>query len=718
MRSAERTAGSPPATASAIFLVSVLLAANLAIVGPRTLYTANATEFAASYWSVLWMLVVATAAITVVLVVLQCATPRRVRSRAVVLVFSLAVLAWIQGNWLVGNFGLLDGDALDFDAEAGGAARDTVLWIGGIVVAQLFHRALAPHVRAIAGIFLAVQLLALPFDLESRDRSSTAPAPALIADDAIFEFSSGTNIVLLILDNSTSDTLSKFIDQDREAYAEAFSGFTVYADNLGAFPWTQYSVPAMLGAQPFDNRVPSDDYMSDSLKNETITGPLLEAGWRVDWISAWPLFCAEGLYTNCFSIPRPYTTPELRRAQLAAQLLDLSLFRHAPYPLKPVVYRGGSWIAQAALWREFDAPVFTSSAVAFFRDFTKRAFVGRSEPTFKILHTAGGHLPAVVDADCNEVPKRSYTNANYEQLMRCSLKQTRALFDQLRKIGVYDEALIVVAGDHGSKHGALGRGSHGLDPVHLSRARPLLAVKWPSSEPGLRVSDAPVSILDIAPTIAASAGVATAGPGRNLADLEGRAVSARQHAIYVQRRGTPGGFVERFERYTVAPGSLQPTAWKFDSVVFSPVVDLPAREITVGDEGFSDHFSFLGWGGVARTADGTPFLPAFGPRASFFVTLPRGRDAELELRLRAPAEFRPQTIEAMVGGVVVATLHVREEGFADHAIAIPGRLVRDRVTAVELRAANSQRSARGRRPSAFELERIRVRGSETGGRPD
>jgi hypothetical protein len=689
-------------------LVSALLAANLAIVGPRTLYAANSSEFAASYWSVLWLLAIVALGLTAALTLLQWLLPRRARSRALVFVFSLAVLAWLQGNWFLGNFGLLDGDQLDFSADATSRIRDALMWLSGIAAAQIFHRALRARVALIAGIFLVLQLVALPLDWGAGE-GSDAEALSLVAEDEIFEFSTGTNIVLLILDTVTSDTFAQFVDREAESYDAAFSGFEFFSDTTGAFPFTKYSLPVMLGATAYDNRTPIDDYMSVALQRDAITGPLMEAGYKVDWVSAWPLFCIEGRYSNCYSIPRPYASPELLRLQMAAQLLDLSLFRHSPYGFKQAIYRDGRWLAQAVLWREGEAPEFVSSAAAFFDEYSDRIYIGRDSATLKILHAGGGHGPFVLDADCNVLPSGAYSRANYEEQIRCSMKQTRALLDRLRELDLYDRSLIVVAGDHGASFGARAIGTHGLSTARLSRSRPLLAVKWPGSSGGLRRSDAPASLEDIAPTIAAVAGIDVMLPGRDLATLARGEKRRRGYGLYVLRDGQAGGFLERVERYAVGPESRRPESWIFRETVFSPEIRLDAREITAGEPSSSGYFSYLGWGSPMQEADGTAFVPANGPIATIFAELPDGDPVELEARLRVRRWALPQTIEVLVDGVAVEELRIEHSEFSDYVIRLRGERARKRVTAIGFRAANSQSAESIGAVSAFDLARIRWR---------
>jgi len=76
-------------------------------------------------------------------------------------------------------------------------------------------------------------------------------------------------------------------------------------------------------------------------------------------------------------------------------------------------------------------------------------------------------------------------------------------------------SLVIITSDHGEGLGQHGFWSHGMNLYDESLRVPLL-VRWPGAESPSPVFHGPVSLMDLAPTILAAAGLATAG------DLEGR----------------------------------------------------------------------------------------------------------------------------------------------------------------------------------------------------
>ena len=104
--------------------------------------------------------------------------------------------------------------------------------------------------------------------------------------------------------------------------------------------------------------------------------------------------------------------------------------------------------------------------------------------------------------------------------------QLGRVFETLREVNLFDEALIVIVADHGELLGERGRYSHSysLDP-ELTWV-PLL-VKWPAQRRRVDVDEL-VSHVDLFPTIAAAAGFTTSA-------TDGRLFSRQSLALLEER---------------------------------------------------------------------------------------------------------------------------------------------------------------------------------------
>ena len=141
---------------------------------------------------------------------------------------------------------------------------------------------------------------------------------------------------------------------------------------------------------------------------------------------------------------------------------------------------------------------------------------------FKFYTLLGAHTPVKTDRHMQEV-EETLTD-RYEQLLGYFFVLDE-MFDRMKEQGVYDNATIVVLGDHG------------MEPV----ASPAFLVKYPGEQSGaMRRSSAPVELLDLRATCAYGAGLDPAPFGTPAHEWEGVTDRDRRMINYVYRQ--PNGF--------------------------------------------------------------------------------------------------------------------------------------------------------------------------------
>ncbi|MEI7690394.1 MAG: LTA synthase family protein [bacterium] len=158
------------------------------------------------------------------------------------------------------------------------------------------------------------------------------------------------------------------------------------------------------------------------------------------------------------------------------------------------------------------------------KDFLNQAFdIVKSKPvnSFHYIITLTSHFS--FDLPDNQktlsLNNGDFTNlsANYLQSMRYTDTALGNLIDNLKKENIYDDALIVLYGDHTAKYDAMELDTGTIDPnTEAGKSVPLL-IKLPSQNSGKIVST-PSSHLDIMPTILNLVGTSPASPmfGRDL----------------------------------------------------------------------------------------------------------------------------------------------------------------------------------------------------------
>jgi arylsulfatase A-like enzyme/predicted Zn-dependent protease len=145
------------------------------------------------------------------------------------------------------------------------------------------------------------------------------------------------------------------------------------------------------------------------------------------------------------------------------------------------------------------------------------------EKFFLFFHIYEPHKPYTPPAEFASLPP-------YDGEVAAADAIVGRLLDDLRRRGSYDAATIVITSDHGEGLGEHGEDEHGLF-VYDSTMRVPLMVKLPGAKNGGRRIAGPAQHIDLAPTLAAMAGVTMPLPlrGRNLrAALEQGAAPAPQ----------------------------------------------------------------------------------------------------------------------------------------------------------------------------------------------
>ena len=119
------------------------------------------------------------------------------------------------------------------------------------------------------------------------------------------------------------------------------------------------------------------------------------------------------------------------------------------------------------------------------------------------------HNPMVVDGDCHYAGGALRTDrVSLFNQSRCTLDTVIALLEKMKALGVYDNSLIILHGDHG---GWVAHRDYKPDHVNkhreipywaVSLGSPLLAIKPPAMNGDIVTSDSLVSLKDIPDTVA------------------------------------------------------------------------------------------------------------------------------------------------------------------------------------------------------------------------
>jgi hypothetical protein len=618
---------------------ALLVPLQLLLFGPHTIYSSNVQEFSAPFWSLVVHLVPMMLAITAVLVLIGVALPARAFQYYVVGLVAIGITLWAQGNLMVGDYGVLNGQDIDWSGHSWRNGYELALWLVVPVVLVFFAQKVFSTAVFASQILLALQMVLLAYTAAQADPEARAQWEG--APEAIFELSSKQNVFHFVLDGFQSDALYDILKAERAEMDRQYSGFTFFKNHLGSFPTTIVSIPAMLTGSVYRNQEPMRRFIAKEFKRASIFRAMRDQGYQVDVVSG--LMYDKPSTTNYYRLPTPYVTYDAYVRFAGWQLGDLALFRHSPHILKPWVYNDQSWRLQTKFGHSIDTTgrrYMPVNGQAFLADYTARMHVGHDRPNYKYLHVGIPHWPVSVNADCDYIGPKSLRRPNYTEQARCGIRRVGALLDKLRELGLYDSSLIVISSDHGVALPPQGfkadRDVFGGPLSELSgSALALLVVKPPQATGPVRISEAPSAITDIPATIVDTLGLKNPFPGTSALKLDEHAPRSRQFAVYLWNSSEwQADFFPYMDVFTVDGAATDGSAWKTEEPIYAPNTPVEFRTR-----------------GFYRPERGTPgeTFRWSTPRA-FLHQPPGARGVELKVRSNAD---KPQTLTVELRGKVI-----------------------------------------------------------------
>lgn len=561
------------------------LAATIILFSSGQIYLGNTEEFGTPYALIIGTAIIVTGCLGLIGAWLGHLLSVRVARRAEAVVAALTLLCWVQGTFLFWDYGVLDGRAIQWGEMTGRGLIDATLWTvvllfavyGGARMGQLLVRA-AYVIIAIQGAGLASQWL----EASTGATAAVLEAPA----DEMFEFSPDRNVLHIVLDGFQADIFSDIVSSGHiPGLEESLDGFTFFANHMGAFPYTQLTMPLIVSGNVYRNDLPVQDFTAQVMGGDNVLNAAMDAEFEVD-IAAQPSIrsvYAQGRHSRAYAIPQnmhasdvDYLTGE------ALRLTDLSLFRVAPHFLRFLIHQDELWLFQRLSARGLYPNLRYFSEVEFLRRLRSSMTITRSRPTYKLFHLMLSHRPTVGTSNCDFDGIKETSRESVTDQSLCGLKSVMGAIERMKELGIYDDALIVLMADHGAWIGP--RDFDHSRPAYdgpkssaVGLAVPMLAIKPPSSRGRLAVTNAPSEIGDVARTISTLAGFEVELPGRNLFELS--ELEARIRYFYDYAYGDNTGFLHTLLEYQVDGSPFDDGAWTRNRRIFpgGEVESIPAN---------------------------------------------------------------------------------------------------------------------------------------------
>ena len=506
-----------------VLLIALAISFTVFFVGPFEIYQSNSDFFEFSLsdflgWNLLYGLVTLAAVVGILL-------PLRGKAFDVALALSfwIALMLMVQGNYL--NFGIssLEGDGVGAGISTSAMIINTVIWLvvgaACLLAVLLIHAKHRDWIRTVAIIAMltvigmqamTLAITSLTTDVWQKktvaeDNSEQAP-PKLLTYENLDQVSSGKNVVWFVIDRFDVSSYEDHALKDCPEIFEHLDGFTYYNNTVSLYSRTYPSVPYMLTGRDYDFKTYQQfhasrlDYFEEAYTNAPFLKTLSENNYNVniytdDHYGYSDARHMEGYISNASGVG---ALQAVNTHRLAWDMTRLSLYRYLPTVTKGLTGKLSTPQFKQYVQYQTDYPVFTTDMKDAYEFFNENPLVIDAEKNnFAYIHIAGCHLPNLYNQDftpANEEERNSETSAMIQ-----SFKIINLYLKQLKELGLYENATIIITGDHGNA-----TPSYPLESPHV----PALFIKESGSAgTALKISSAPVTQGDILPTILASEGI-------------------------------------------------------------------------------------------------------------------------------------------------------------------------------------------------------------------
>ena len=640
-----------------VIFPALLSPALLVLFGPFTVYRSNQHEFSALFTDIAWpWLLLAVGGAWALLLSISCVicllSDWLVRLYAALL-FAVGVLLWAQGNLLMADYGLLTGEGLDLSREIWRVPYETALWVGVVGLAAVYARAVSTIARFGSQLLIALQAVVLVSAMVTAggDAQDDTPGWSQPPED-IYALSRQHNVIHIVLDAFPSWIFAELLEQERSTFDRDFSGFSFFADHLGAFPTTRASMPAMLTGMAYRNEVPLNDFIRENIRERSIFSVLDGYGHQVhaasfhgdrpaacrvpEWSVGGPLHDSDALWKSS-------RVSQICRGPARGPVLVSSC---PPRDQVQGLQRASVVVAEPLLGAAGGPQHADERSRGLRQDYTRRLRTATDQPVYTFLHVAIPHPPVVMDSRCTFIGPTRLDPTSYAAQSRCGLVLVQDLLNRLRALGVYDSSLVLIASDHGWDTRRAEPSLAGVQTPagHLDRIVPsamaLLAVKPPESSGPVQTLYVPTSITDIPATIYDVIG--RPNPGMRGQSAFQMAPDSDRRREYVHHSWKNADWARsHFDLMHLFPvnGRMQePSAWGFPRAIFEPADDRAAQFEQYGtglSEVETGAYGAVRWGDARVVMYAVPNATGFGISAR---TVPGGG---------------PQSVRVRINGVVV-----------------------------------------------------------------
>lgn len=449
-----------------VIMLSLIAPFMVCFFGPFEIFGNNIDQFKftlGDFWLICILLAAGIAAlICTVLMLLR----GRAFDVAYGLVFGISLMLFLQGNFLSLGMNSLAGDGVSDALGFGKIFLNTAIWVivlAGSVTAMLLLDRFRDTVRLISIVVLIAILgsslisfatVSLTTNVFASEKSmlGSVQAGQVLTVKNLDTFATDENVIVFIVDRFDYE----YYDVAKENCPGIFDeleGFTYFADYVTLYPRTFPGALHVLTGVETDFSLSHDEYMTGAYKNSEHLQAIKQAGFDIN-VYTDDYYCykdAADLSGYAENTSGNVSYRIVQSASLAFDMVRLSLYRYLPFCMQGLVGQISTPTFDKYVEYDMAEDLYSTDMRQVYNHMTEDDFTLRdSAKGYSFIHIDGCHKATIYDSDFNELPEGDPENLgwNTENVMIQSFKIISRYLSEMKRMGVYENATIIITGDH------------------------------------------------------------------------------------------------------------------------------------------------------------------------------------------------------------------------------------------------------------------------------
>lgn len=470
--------------------VPVLLfwAVSFLIFVPNQLYLQNISEFRVSFpnflftflgWTVIYMLVATIGCLFFI--------PDQILNYFLGFIFAMTICGYLQDNFLNGTMSPLDGmhQSWSVATQLINIGIWSILIAGCLFLVWKWKEKLVNVLRIVSIYLVLIHIVTLGFLIASTDWNNNHIYA--LTTDKMLELDTNNNVVVFVLDWYDEQVLEE-INKEEPEFLEPLQGFTWYQNQTSRYAFTDMSIPYLLSGVEWKEGTTEEEYTKYADENGEFLQDIQKNGYDIG------IYTESQLVKDSKHIVCNFTNRSRGNCKFYTTLKKL--VKCARYQRMPFILKKDYWYTTADLSDiAADKNLYGVDNLSFYYRITPDKLEtkkGDRNGAFRFYHISGVHDLKITE---NRVEEK--TNVFSEG--KGAMKIVYDYLEQMKKMGVYDTATIIITADHGQNY--LNRPEELKQRNLQMTSNPILLVKKRAKSEGFEISKAPVSHTDFFATV-------------------------------------------------------------------------------------------------------------------------------------------------------------------------------------------------------------------------